>query len=168
MGIQIFTQDGIDNGAKLAADLSAAVVALGAGVPWDVDAGVNGNALVAVLKSGSDLTGNGSASSLQRYDHALDADYAVTIANELVAFSVAITLGRDATLPDATTVPVGKVYTVKDEGAGATANNITVKSAGGTIDGVAAATGIAIGVDFGFLSAYSDGTNWFTLGSRLA
>jgi len=69
------------------------------------------------------------------------------------------------TLPTAQ-VADGRTIVIKDAGGGATANNITIDTEGAeTIDG--AATSV-IGVDDGYVELYSDGTNWFVLGSRLA
>ena len=72
------------------------------------------------------------------------------------------TAARQVTLPNATSCPNGQVYIVKDEGGLAGTNNITVKSGGGTLDGVAAATGVAITTNYGVARWITDGTNWFS------
>jgi len=56
----------------------------------------------------------------------------------------------------------GRQITIKDTGGSAGANNITVKSAGGNLDGTAAATGIAINVNYGKATYYSDATQWWS------
>lgn len=68
---------------------------------------------------------------------------------------------RVVTLPDATTLTPGQVYIVKDESGAAATNNITVKSAGGTIDGVAAGTGVPINTNYGALSFYVRNSKWY-------
>lgn len=67
----------------------------------------------------------------------------------------------DVTLPNANLV-IGRQITVKR--INNSANTVTVKSAGGTIDGVAAATGIVLpGNTLNFLTAVSDGANWWVI-----
>ena len=57
-------------------------------------------------------------------------------------------------------VVAGRPYTVKR--VNTTVNVVTVTSAGGTIDGVAAGTGIALaGGTFDSITVQSDGTNWW-------
>jgi hypothetical protein len=69
------------------------------------------------------------------------------------------------TLPTAQ-VSNGRRVIVKDAGGGATANNITIDTEGSeTIDGAAT---LVIAVDYGYAELYSDGTNWFVLGQRIA
>lgn len=67
---------------------------------------------------------------------------------------------RTITLPNAALVP-NQVFVVKDQSGAAATNNITVKSTAGTLDGVAAGTGIPINANYGSLSFYSNGTNYF-------
>jgi hypothetical protein len=63
-------------------------------------------------------------------------------------------------LPAATGVVPGRLYSIKR--INTSANVVTVTSAGGTIDGVAAATGIALaGGSLASISVLSDGTNWW-------
>lgn len=63
-------------------------------------------------------------------------------------------------LPAATGVVPGRLYSVKR--INTSANVVTVTSAGGTIDGVAAATGIPLaGGSLASISVLSDGTNWW-------
>lgn len=64
---------------------------------------------------------------------------------------------RTITLPGASAA--GTVYIVKDESGGAGTNNITVQGATGNIDG--AATKV-INTNYGSVSVFSDGTNYFT------
>ena len=55
----------------------------------------------------------------------------------------------------------GRIIHVKDIGGNAATNNITVQAEGGfTIDGSAS---LVITVDYGDLTLFSDGTNWYTL-----
>jgi hypothetical protein len=55
---------------------------------------------------------------------------------------------------------VGRVYTIKDESGTAGTNFITINCEGAaTIDGQ---TSIQITINYGFVTVYSDGTNWFT------
>jgi hypothetical protein len=66
---------------------------------------------------------------------------------------------RTITLPTAVGW-AGKVYIVKDESGGAATNNITLATTSSqTIDGAASK---AIATNYGTLSVYSDGANWFT------
>lgn len=65
----------------------------------------------------------------------------------------------DVTLPNANLV-IGRQITVKRSNT--SANVVTVKSAGGTIDGVAAATGVALaGGTYASITVVSDGANWW-------
>ncbi len=67
----------------------------------------------------------------------------------------------DVTLPNANVV-TGRRVTVKR--ITTSANVVTVKSAGGTIDGVAAGTGIALaGGSLNAITVVSDGTNWWII-----
>lgn len=60
-------------------------------------------------------------------------------------------------------VAEGAFVRVTDEGGAAATNAITIETEGSeTIDG---ATSQTIGSDYGSLTLYSDGTNWFTLSS---
>ena len=68
---------------------------------------------------------------------------------------------RTMSLPSAVTMGDGKVYVIKDESGGATANNITINPQGGqTINGAAS---IIINTNFGVVQLYSNGANWFTM-----
>jgi hypothetical protein len=69
---------------------------------------------------------------------------------------------RTITLPLANAVPVGWQTTIKDESGGALTNNITIaKSGSDTIDGV---TNIAIALNYGSRTFYSDGVSkWFII-----
>lgn len=63
------------------------------------------------------------------------------------------------TVPAASTCK-GRVYIVKDSGGAAGANNITIATSGGNIDGTATKL---IAANYGSLRVVSDGTNWFTI-----
>ena len=68
---------------------------------------------------------------------------------------------RTITLPPLTSVPKGKCFTIKDEGGGAAANNITVDGAGAeTIDG--AATKV-LATNYESVTIYSSGAAWFSI-----
>jgi hypothetical protein len=84
----------------------------------------------------------------------LASDYIVAYTSTSSAFA--------ATLPTATAGNAGQEWVVKDESGGAATHNITVKTAGGTIDGVAGGTGLVINTNYGVLRVYSNGTNYFT------
>lgn len=71
----------------------------------------------------------------------------------------------DVTLPAASATRAGQTHTVKRMNGGG--NAVTVKSAGGTIDGVAAATGIALSAQFQARTYRCDGTNWNIVGGYL-
>jgi len=63
------------------------------------------------------------------------------------------------TLPVAATAGDGKTYIIKDEGANASSNNITVQGDGSeTIDGDASQVMTS---PYGSIGVYSDGSNWF-------
>jgi len=67
----------------------------------------------------------------------------------------------DVTLPNANLV-IGRQITVKRSNT--SANVVTVKSGGGTIDGVAAATGVALaGGSYASITVVSDGANWWVI-----
>lgn len=70
----------------------------------------------------------------------------------------------DVTLPSAVTAGDGATFVVKRISA---ANTVTVKSGGGTIDGVAAGTGIALDAQYKTRAFRSDGTNWFITAAYL-
>jgi len=86
--------------------------------------------------------------------------YAATSSDIIIAVT-STAAARDVTLLAASS-NANKICIVKDQSGGAAANNITVKSAGGTLDGVAAATGVAIATNYGVSRWYSNGTNWFS------
>lgn len=65
------------------------------------------------------------------------------------------------TLPDAATV-TGLTFVVKRTSA---SNTVTVKSVAGTLDGAAAATGVALDAQFKTRAFYSDGTNYQIVGA---
>lgn len=66
-----------------------------------------------------------------------------------------------ATLPSAVTVGTGFRGCIKDGTEDFSAHNVTLKSTAGTIDGIAAATGIVMNITHQELCAISDGTNWY-------
>lgn len=82
--------------------------------------------------------------------------FAITTATSGTANSVILAASNYA-LPNATTCS-GRMYWVKNTSASA----ITMTSAGGTIDGVAAATGVSLS-QYDCYTVISDGTNWFII-----
>lgn len=86
------------------------------------------------------------------------AAYVVT-ANDFVVFYDP-TGGYAITLPAASAALKGREYALVQTVSNA--GQMTLKTAGGTINGVAAGTGIAITASkIGVVRAISDGTNWF-------
>lgn len=96
---------------------------------------------------------------------------AVGVTTQVGAYAVASTIevvlanpsggAFDVTLPNANLV-IGRQITVKRSNT--SANVVTVKSAGGTIDGVAAATGIPLaGGGYASITVVSDGANWWII-----
>ena len=95
---------------------------------------------------------------LEAYVNVTAAAYTAKAGDRVVGVnrSGAVTI----TLPTAE-VRTGRIYTVKDESGAAATNNITVATEGSeTIDGAATAT---IAENYGCVTYYSDGTNWFTV-----
>lgn len=97
-----------------------------------------------------------------RYPRTAVADVAyAALTTDLLIVYTSITTGRTVTLPNTNTVPIGKLYIVKDETGGALVNNITLATtAAQTIDG--AATKV-VNTNYGYFEVYSNGTNWFTV-----
>lgn len=86
--------------------------------------------------------------------------YAIKTTDWLVAVTDT-TAPRTVTLPDVTTVPAGKLYTIVDESGGAAAQNITVATTSAqTISGAATAT---INTNYGVLRIYGTGASWITI-----
>lgn len=81
---------------------------------------------------------------------------------EVVVGVTSTAAARTITLPAATAVLAGQVFTVKDESGAAATNNITVARAGtDTIDG---ATSKVVNTNYGFVRFYSDGVSkWFVV-----
>lgn len=92
------------------------------------------------------------------------ADTAATVATtDFIVAYTSITATRIATLPNAN-VGAGTQFFIGDESGSVTsAIKINVQSAGGTIDGIAAGTGVNIVVPRCFAGYESDGTNWHTI-----
>lgn len=121
-------------------------------------------------------SGNGHIvhSDTSNVDHDLDiwgtrraiADTAATIttADFMVSYT-SITATRIATLPNAATTPAGTQFIVGDESGSVTpAIKINVQSTGGTVDTIAAGTGVNLIVPRCFSQFETDGTNWHTIG----
>jgi hypothetical protein len=89
-----------------------------------------------------------------------DANYTATTSDYLIGYTL-ISAGRTVTLPAANTM-TNKKITIKDESGSAGTYNITVDGSGSeTIDG--AATKV-INTNFGSITMYSNGANWFVIG----
>ena len=91
----------------------------------------------------------------------VSANYTILASDYIVAYT-STSSAFVATLPAAAAGNAGQTWIVKDESGAANTNNITVKTAGGTIDGVAGGTGKVINTAYGVLRVYSNGTNYFT------
>ena len=77
----------------------------------------------------------------------------------ITSLSYAPTIG----LPRPSLIGPGKTYIIKDEVGGALTTNITIRSVGEeTINGAATNTIIT---NYGAVTLYSDGANWFTISS---
>lgn len=90
---------------------------------------------------------------------ALAAAYSITANDYVVAWTA--TGGAFAiTLPAASAALLGRVYMFVQTTS--SANQVTIKSAGGTVNGVAAGTGVAqTASKIGLSMAVCDGTNWW-------
>lgn len=92
------------------------------------------------------------------------SNYTLAIGTDHTVLGDATGGAFDLTLPDASTVPGAQFTTKKVD---ASANVVTTKSAGGAIDGVAAATGVALGTQGQARTFESNGVNWFITGGYL-
>lgn len=93
--------------------------------------------------------GVSSATNTARDDHIIGVD--------TTGGAVTITLDTDD-------VESGRALIVKDEGGNAGSANITIDTEGSeTIDGAASVT---ISTNYGYRNLYSDGSNWFIMGSN--
>ena len=82
----------------------------------------------------------------------------VVLADDVIVNITDTAAPRAVTLPAPSTSNIGKFFFIKDTSGAAVTNNITVTPASGNIDGAASH---AIDTNLGFVSAYSDGTNYF-------
>lgn len=96
---------------------------------------------------------------------AVTAAYSVTANDYVVLYDT--TGGAFAiTLPAASSALAGREYVFVQKVS--SANQMTLKTAGGTINGVAAGTGIALTASkIGVFRAVCDGTNWWAGGGTL-
>jgi hypothetical protein len=92
---------------------------------------------------------------------AVSNNYTILASDYLVAYT-STSSAFVATLPAAAAGNAGQEWVIKDESGGAATHNITVKTAGGNIDGVSGSTGLVINTNYGVLRVYSNGTNYFT------
>lgn len=89
----------------------------------------------------------------------ITAAYTATAQDSVLEWS-ATGAAFNLTLPAASAALAGRVYYLVQTTS--TANQVTVKTGGGTINGVAAATGVAqTASKIGTSQAWCDGTNWF-------
>jgi len=111
----------------------------------------------------TDFTSEGAsdiAGSLALNRTATATDYTVLTTDCIIGVT-STAAARVVTLPAAAS-HARKIFIVKDESGAAGTNNITVKAVSGTLDGVAAATGVAIASNYGVSRWYSNGTNYFS------
>jgi hypothetical protein len=88
-----------------------------------------------------------------------DANYTVLLTDQIVSYT-SLTAGRTVTALSAATAGAGYILIVKDEAGGAATNNITITPTSGNIDGAASKV---INTNYGTVTIYSNGTNWFTI-----
>lgn len=87
------------------------------------------------------------------------AAYSIT-ANDFVVHVDATGGAFAVTLPAASAALAGRMYVIMQNAS--SANQVTVKTGGGTINGAAAGTGVAItGSKIGPTFCLCDGTNWY-------
>lgn len=87
-----------------------------------------------------------------------DANYSVLVSDRIVVIT-ALTAPRTITLPNLAT-GVNQSFIIKDESGNAASDFITIDvDGGGTIDGLSS---IDLRTDYGMLSVYFDGTNYYT------
>ena len=91
-----------------------------------------------------------------------DAAATITTADFIVAYT-SISTTRVATLPNGNSGAGTQIFVGDESGSVSNTVLINVQSAGGTIDGVAAGTGVNIAVPRCFAGYESDGTNWHTI-----
>lgn len=119
----------------------------------------SGNAIAQFAGTNKITTLNGG--QIVKRTAVSDANYTILASDYIIAYA-SLTTGRTATLPAAAAGNAGQEWIVKDEAGSAGTNNITVKTNGGTIDGVAGSTGKVISTNYGALRVYSNGTDYFT------
>ena len=150
--------------AEFKASVDVKLAAIGAGVNINVIPTAGG----MVILSG-DGVGVGVLSGAKKTNVA-DVDYTALVTDSVIAYT-SLTAARVVTLPTvaSTGATATNIFalTIKDEAGAATgAETITVDGNGGeTVDGAAS---VVINLDYGFAEVYTDGTEWFTLASRLA
>lgn len=88
-----------------------------------------------------------------------DAAYTVASTDRIVAYT-SLTAARTVTLSQAAAVP-GMILTIKDETGTAATNNLTVTRV--LSDHIDGATTQVINTNYGSLTMYSDGSNWFLI-----
>lgn len=123
--------------------------------------GTTGTFSGAVAAAAATFTGLATFSGGQRRKRRASAvDVTLAITDDILAIT-STGAARAVTLPAASTAPAGQQFTVKDEGGGATANNITITRAGSdVIDG---ATTYVLDANYEAVTFYSDGVSkWFT------
>ena len=97
------------------------------------------------------LTDSGSTAKIAAYTFTAN-DFVVHVDATAGAFSV--------TLPAASAALAGRQYYMVQNTS--TANQVTIKSGGGTVNGAAAGTGTAVtGSKIGVVNILCDGTNWY-------
>jgi hypothetical protein len=108
------------------------------------------------------INGNSVVNSALR-KVSVDANYNMGRLDDIVAYT-SLSAARTVILPPVGSAISNKKYTLKDESGNAGINNITLQpnssDTGVTIDGVSSK---AITIAYGFITVYSNGTQWFTI-----
>ena len=82
---------------------------------------------------------------------------------EVTSTAAARTITLPAPATTGATTSIGKVFAIKDTSGNAATNNITIATAGGTIDGFATLT---INTNYGYFQIVCDGTNYFSIATQ--
>jgi hypothetical protein len=140
----------------------------GAGATYVLDLALTGTAGTYAYPSSVTTDAYGRVTAITAGTAPLVPAVATTAASPYVVAATTTTVFANPAAAQTIQIPAanaagvvaGRPYTVKR--VNTTANVVTVTSAGGTIDGVAAGTGIALaGGTYDSITVQSDGTNWW-------